>query len=113
MRVLWSHSPASSAEVVEALRKQKAWSVRTIKTFLGRLAKKGFVGFDDSSKSYSYFPLVSERDCVLEENEAFLERVHGGELQAMLSSFLDAKKLKSEDIEELRRVLDAYKDQKK
>jgi BlaI family penicillinase repressor len=72
-----------------------------------------YVGFDDSNRSYSYFPLASEKDCVLEENRAFLDRVHGGELQAMLSSFLEAKRLKPEEIEELRRVLDGHKGRKR
>ncbi len=53
---------------------------------MSRLAKKGFGGFDDSNRSHSYFPLVSEEDCVLEEIEELpdpgLGRARIGEYRA-------------------------------
>ncbi len=106
MKVLWSTSPLTAGQVVKALSAGTPWMPRTIKTFLGRLVRKGAIGFSIEGRTYCYFPLVSEADCVRSENESFLNRVHGGDLSKLLSSFMDARKLSPKEIEDLRRILD-------
>jgi len=103
MEVLWTRSPLSSGEIVESL---KGWNQRTVKAFLTRLVKKGAVGFKEQGKAYAYHPLVGRDACVRRENEAFLERIHGGALGTMFSSFLDARRLSPEEIKELKKILD-------
>jgi BlaI family penicillinase repressor len=110
MRVLWSSSPLTAGQVVKALSQGTPWMPRTIKTFLGRLVRKGAIGFTTEGRTYSYFPLVAEADCVRSENDSFLNRVHGGALSSLLSSFLDARKLTTREIEELKRILDKKKE---
>jgi len=109
MKVLWSTSPLTAGQVVKALSTGTAWMPRTIKTFLGRLVRKGAIGFSAEGRTYSYFPLVSEADCVRSENESFLNRVHGGELSRLLASFVEARTLSPKEKEDLRRILDGRK----
>ncbi len=90
----------TAGQVVRALFQDTPWMPRTIKTFLGRLVRKGAIGFTAAGRTYSYFPLVSEADCVRSENTSFLNRVHGGSLASLLSS------LSAKEIEELKRILD-------
>jgi BlaI family penicillinase repressor len=110
MKAIWSLSPVTAGQVVDALSRTTKWKPRTIKTFLNRLVKKGAVGFRVDGRSYSYFPLVSEAECIRHENDSFLKRVHGGALKSLLSTFLDAGKLSPTEIEELRRILKSKKE---
>ena len=106
LKVLWSHAPRTANEVVEALAGSTDWKPNTIKTLLTRLVKKNVVGFREEKRVYSYFPLLSQEECVRAENRSFLRRVYGGALKPMLVSFLKDEKLTPEEIEELRRLLD-------
>lgn len=108
--MIWTGSRMTARQVVEALEGRGERSHRTIKTFLNRLVKKGAIGFVADGRSYTYFPLVSEAECIRSENESFLNRVHGGTLPGMLSSFLDARRLSQSEIRELRRILERKKE---
>ncbi len=106
MKVLWASAPQTGNQVVEALASSTAWSPKTIKTLLGRLVKKKALGFEKQGRSYSYYPLVGEEDCVRAETRSFLKRVYGGALQPMLAGFLEDESLSPEEIDELKRILD-------
>ena len=51
MRVLWELSPLSLKEIVEELKKEKAWSNTTVRTLIVRLMDKGFIDADKSTRS--------------------------------------------------------------
>lgn len=109
MKVLWSRSPASAQEVIEALNPASDWKPATVKTLISRLLKKEAIGFEQEGKSYLYYPLVSEEECLRAESRSFLERLYGGALKPMLVHFLKEEKLSREEIEELKRILDERK----
>lgn len=107
MRVVWSRSPISAAEIIETLVGQDAtWHPVTAKTLLNRLVKKGVLGFDLDGRSYLYRPLVRERDCVNAVSSSFLERVFGGSLNSMVAHFVEHRKLSPKQVRELRKILD-------
>jgi BlaI family penicillinase repressor len=106
MRVLWERAPRSANEVVEALEGQTDWNPRTTKTLLGRLIKKGALGFRKIERSYEYFPKVAETACVKAESRSFLDRVYGGTVRPMLAHFIEDAKLSAAEIEELKRLLE-------
>ncbi len=110
MREIWSKGPMTASQVVNELSEKTSWNHRTIKTFLSRLVKKGALGVDKKNRTFTYYAIVPEAECVRIENETFLDRVHGGALQAMLASFLDARKFSPEEIAELKRILDKKKE---
>jgi BlaI family penicillinase repressor len=107
MKVVWAKSPCSAGEIIEALTStDPTWHPRTIKTFLTRLVGKKALGFRKEGRSYLYRPLVKETECVAAASDSFLERVFGGSLKPMLAHFVEQKKLSSEEIRELKNLLD-------
>ncbi len=106
MKVLWARSPATANEVIEALAKTCDWSDKTIRTLLTRLVGKKALGYKPSGRSYLYYPLVEERQCVKAESRSFLQRVYGGALMPMLAAFLEDEPLTPEEIANLKRLLD-------
>jgi len=105
MRVCWAAAPISAQDIIERLGAQADWHPKTVKTLLGRLVKKGALGFKKEGRAYLYHPLVAERDCVTAESKSFLDRVFGGSLHPMLAHFVESKKLSPKEITELKRLL--------
>jgi BlaI family penicillinase repressor len=107
MKVLWSKAPRTANEVFEALSEiDPSWHPKTAKTLLNRLVKEKALAFRREGRGYLYRPLVAEGDCVSAASESFLERVFGGSLTPMLAHFVERRKLSSQEVEDLKRLLE-------
>jgi BlaI family penicillinase repressor len=106
MNVLWNQSPLSAAQVVARLQEtDPSWHEQTVKTLLNRLMKKQALGYRKEGRAYLYQPLVTKEDCVGAVSESFLTRVFGGSLQPLLAYFVESRKLSTEEIAELKRLI--------
>ena len=106
MREVWAGSSVTANDVIQALSGSQTWKPKTVKTMLNRLVKKKALGFERRGREYQYFPLVSEKTCIRAASRSFLRRVFRGAPQPMLAAFLREQELSSEEISELRRILD-------
>lgn len=110
MKVLWANSPSTANEVLDELVKSISWKPTTVKTLLSRLVKKKAVDFEKRNRTYYYYPLVTQDECVKAESKSFLKRVYGGALKSMIANFLEIQDLSAADIEDLKNILDEMKD---
>ncbi|MBG9733407.1 BlaI/MecI/CopY family transcriptional regulator [Paenibacillus alvei] len=107
MKVFWSATAKATAnEVIEKLGENTDWKPATIKSLINRLLKKNALGYEQEGKTYLYYPLVSEEECVRAESNSFLQRLYGGSLKPMFVNFLKQEKLSTEEVEELKKILD-------
>ncbi|MEZ2661611.1 BlaI/MecI/CopY family transcriptional regulator [Aneurinibacillus aneurinilyticus] len=107
MKILWSKSPQTANEVIDALEGQKEWKPKTVRTLISRLLQKKVISYhQETNKTYLYYPLVSQDDYLQVETQSFLKRLYGGALKPLLVNFLQEQKLSSEEINELKRILD-------
>jgi BlaI family penicillinase repressor len=105
MKILWKKSPLSSQEVANELSQKTTWHPKTVKTLINRLLKKKVLGFKKEGRSYFFYPLLAESQCVLAESQSFLDRVFGGALQPMVAHLVKEQKLSDKDIKELQEIL--------
>ncbi|HVX13486.1 MAG TPA: BlaI/MecI/CopY family transcriptional regulator [Pirellulales bacterium] len=105
MNVVWNAHPLTAQEVIGKLEGQ-SWAPATIKTMLHRLVKKKALAYERQGNRYVYRPCVRRSDCVKQASRSFLERVYGGESAPLLAHFLRSSKLSSDEIAELRQILD-------
>ena len=112
MNVVWRDQPVEAQQVIDQLAEAKGWSGATIKTMLHRLIKKKVLAFDQEGKRYLYRACVKRSDCVRQASRSFLDRVFGGSAAPALMHLVKASKLTSEEVAELRRLLD-HKEVKK
>lgn len=110
MKILWSRSPQSANEVIEALEGVTDWKPKTVRTLISRLVQKNAIAFQDTGRTYFYYPLVSQDDYVQVETQSLLKRLYGGAIKPLLVNFLREQKLSSDEISELRRILDEKTD---
>jgi len=107
MKVLWAESPLTANEIIEKLETTSEWKPKTIRTLINRLVQKEAVSYhQDKGRLYSYYPLVSQESYLQVETKSFLKRFYGAAFKPLLVNFLKEEKLSSEDISELKRILD-------
>ncbi|WP_432403337.1 BlaI/MecI/CopY family transcriptional regulator [Wukongibacter sp. M2B1] len=112
MKIIWEKSPITANQVIDRLDGMTDWSDRTIRTLLNRLVKKEAISFEKDGREYLYYPIVTEDECIKEENRTFLERVYGGALNLMFTKFLEDEALNEDEIEELKQILNGKKNRK-
>lgn len=108
MRVLWKAGRAmTSREIIEALEGQSEWQPKTIRTLVNRLTDKGVLSRQPRNEVLHFSPTVAESECIREESRAFLDRFFDGGLTPMLAHFLEHEDVSQEELDALRRLLDA------
>lgn len=104
MQVLWKENrKLSYAEIRKALEQSSDWETSTIKTLLRRLCDKGAVQITQKNVFY-YEPLVSQAEYNEYKTQKLIDRLYSGSAKNLVASLLGNKKLKDEDIEELRQL---------
>jgi BlaI family penicillinase repressor len=83
------------------------WSHRTIRTMLARLTEKGALAATAEGNRYVYRPLVTRQKCVREESRSFLEKVFAGDAAELLVHFVRDARITPQQIDELKRLLEA------
>lgn len=107
MKVLWVESPQTANEIIERLESTTDWKPKTIRTLLNRLVQKEAVSYHQAKgRLYTYYPLVSQESYLQVETKSLLKRFYGAAFKPLLVNFLKEEKLTSEDINELKRILD-------
>jgi BlaI family transcriptional regulator, penicillinase repressor len=113
MKVLWEKAPQTANEIIEKLESKMDWKPKTIRTLINRLVQKEAVSFHQGKgRLYEYYPLVSQEHFLQVETKSFLKRFYGASLKPLLVNFLKEEKLSSEDIKELKLILDEKSDEK-
>ena len=105
MKVVWKYAPISTNEITERLMQTTNWSPKTIQTLIKRLVTKGALTYEKQSRVFVYTPLVDEHEYLNQQSNSFLKRFYGGNLTAMVSSYLEHDKLSTTEIDTLRSLL--------
>jgi len=107
MEVLWSSDkPLTSSEIIEVLSETADWSPKTIKTLIHRLMKKEALLATQSNGGYLYASNISKSHYLSTEFKGFMHKFFEGASKPMLSYFVKSADLKSEDVDELKTLLD-------
>ena len=109
MNVVWEGQPLTAQEIVAQLEGETDWSPATVKTMLHRLTKKNVLTYETQGNRYVYRSRVRRSDCVRQEGRSFLERVFAGESVSLLAHFIRSSKLSTDEIAQLRQILDERK----
>lgn len=106
MKIIWSNPYITANEVIDILDNSVEWKPKTVKTLLNRLLNKGAINFEKEGREYKYYPLVSEDQCIKEENKSFLDRVYNGAFKTMIANFIEDQTLSKDDINDLKKLLE-------
>jgi len=105
MKLVWKNNSIKSEEIISELADKRDWSPQTIKTFINRLLKKKVIGYSKNGRSYQYYPLVSEQECIRAERKSFLGKVYDGAIGMLFANFIEEEDLSEQEIEKLQKLL--------
>ena len=105
MKIVWKSAPINTNEITERLLKTTSWSAKTIHTLIKRLVTKGALTYEKQGRIFVYTPLVEENEYINHQSSSFLNRFYGGDISAMLSSYLENNQLSETELQHLRSIL--------
>ena len=108
MEVLWQEAPLTAAVLGERVPAERGWSIRTVKTMLGRLLAKGILA-EEEGRRYLYRPAVARADYVAQESGKLLDRMFGGRVTPLVAQLAARDRLSPADIAEIEALLKALK----
>lgn len=106
MNLVWDSQPSDARWAVETLADENGWSAATVETMLHRLVKKGALSPDQGGKRYQYRASVRRSDRVRRASRSFIDRVIQGETSPSLLHLVEGAKLSSDEVDQLRALLD-------
>jgi len=107
MKVLWSSSePLTSGYILDRIRPIRDWALSTLMATLSRLAEKGFVYCDRTTRTNFYSAIITAEEYRRSEGTSFIRKIYGGSVKKLVANLYDCHELSDNDIAELRAYLD-------
>ncbi len=104
--IIWRLEPISTGELVKLCEESLKWKKTTTYTVLKRLCDKGIFQNDRGVVT----SLISRQEFYALQSEKFVEETFGGSLPAFLTAFTTRKALTSQEVAQLRRMIEEYKE---
>jgi predicted transcriptional regulator len=111
--VLWAAGPSTVRDVLESMPDGKTRAYTTILSCLQVMEKKGLVAHKREGQGYVYRPVVQKQRVVGSVVRDLLRDVFGGRPSVALQYFIAEGECSSEEIEQLRRLIDEAEGQNK
>ena len=100
--LIWQNEPISSGQLVKLCQQELQWKKPTTYTVLRKLCERGI--FQNVEGMVS--SVISRSDFYAMQSEKFVEDTFSGSLPAFLAAFTARKALTSEEIAEIRALID-------
>lgn len=104
--LIWENEPINSTALVRLCAKELDWKKSTTYTVLKKLCERGI--FQNVGGTVS--ALVSREDFAAAQSERFVEETFAGSLPAFLAAFASRKPLSAGEVEEIQKLIDAYRE---
>lgn len=112
LHVLWSRGPSTVREVLDSLNEKKDMGYTGVLKLLQIMTAKGTVRRDESQRAHIYEAFRPAEQTKRQLATDMLQRVFEGSASQLMMHALAGHSASREEIEEIRRILDAYKGDK-
>src|ERR1700733_12892414 len=109
LHVLWSRGPSTVREVLDSLNEKKSLGYTGVLKLLQIMTAKGTVRRDESNRAHVYEARRPADQTKRKLAADMLHRVFEGSASQLMMHALAGHRASREEIDELRRILDAYK----
>ena len=105
--LLWQHCPLPSAQVVQLCEKEWAWKKSTTYTMLRKLEQKQVF----QNKNGTVEPLLTREEFYVLQSKQVVDKAFQGSLPRFLAAFTRQADLSPQEVEELQKLIDGYKEE--
>ena len=113
LRVLWQRGPSTVRQVHDAIGAARDTGYTTVLKLLQIMAEKGLVDRDEAQRSHVYRARYAEELTQRQLVQDLLARAFGGSTEKLVMQALAAKRASKAELEEIRRLLDKMKGDRK
>ena len=106
LKVLWRRGPSTVREVFETLGESKTTGYTTVLKTMQIMSEKGLVVRDESERAHRYEPAAPEDETQRRLVGDLLRRAFDGSAKKLVMQALSAERASSEELEEIRHLLD-------
>ncbi len=112
MQVLWRIEKGFANEIMANLPEPKP-AYNTALTIVRILEKKGFVGYETFGKANRYYPLINKEAYSNSLIKGLVKNYFNNSFKSMVSCFADNQNITSQELEEIRAIIDKGKNKNK
>jgi BlaI family transcriptional regulator, penicillinase repressor len=112
MRILWQLNEAIVKDVIEQMPEPKP-AYNTVSTVIRVLETKGFIDHKAYGNSYVYFPIVAEEDYKKFAFDKVMNNYFSNSYQSLVSFLVTEKNLSINELEEITKLAEKLKNDKK
>ena len=105
--LIWTCAPVRTGDLVRLCEREFSWKRTTTYTMLKRLCERRLF----INEKGEVRPLMSREEFQGAQGEQFLEEHFEGSLPGFLAAFTRRKRLSEKEIEEIQRLIDAYREE--
>lgn len=102
--ILWENEPIVSSSLAKLCERRLGWKKSTTYTVIKRLAERGVIKTENAVVT----SIVSKEQAESAESREIVNRTFGGSLPSFIAAFSKSKALTSEEIDEIRSMIDSY-----
>ena len=101
--IIWAKEPLSTAELVAECEKELQWKRTTAYTVLKRLSDRGIF----QNRKGTVTSRISREEFYSRQSKEFVDESFNGSLPAFLAAFSAKERLKPEEIQEIRKLIES------
>ena len=105
--IIWQNEPVASGALVKLCEKELNWKKPTTYTVLRKLCERSIFQNENGIVSSK----IKKDEFYAMQSEQFVEETFDGSLPSFLSAFSKRKSLSKKDIEEIEKMINAYKEE--
>jgi BlaI family transcriptional regulator, penicillinase repressor len=113
LQVLWSTGEATVRQVYEEIAQGRPVQYSTVLKFMQIMTEKGLLLRDENQRAHLYKPARSRHWTQQQLAGHLLERAFSGSTKAFVLGALSSKKATRSELQEIRKMLDAYEKEAK
>jgi predicted transcriptional regulator len=113
LNVLWQRGPSTVREVYEEMNERRPTGYTTILKLMQIMADKGFVKRDETQRAHVYEAKLAQDQTQRQLIGDLVDRAFNGSAAKLILQALSTKKATSEELSEIREILNKFEEEKK
>jgi predicted transcriptional regulator len=105
MKAVWIHGPMAARDIYARVKEKHDWTYETVRAFLKRIVRKGWLDFDQVGTCYLYRPAIPHEKAVKGAIRSFVDRVLDGGLSPFVAYLAEHGDLSPEELDQLGEIV--------
>jgi len=112
LQVLWQRGPSTVREIHDTLREQRQAGLSTTLKMVQVMTEKGLLKKDDSVRPQIFTPSRRQDQTQVQLLDELIQRAFGGSAQKLVLRAVSSKRISTEELAEIKKLINAARKEK-